>query len=139
LPKLTILRGVSGSGKSSWAKQQEAVVISRDTIRVMLNGSESMHDEPGVSIAQDALIDAFLCSGRDVIVDNTNIEWKYVKELAEIGRGRDAEIEVKVFDVPLLTAIRNNAWRAANGGRNVPVHVISNQHERFQVTKGWTL
>lgn len=133
---LTILRGVSGSGKSTWAENQTGkVIVSRDRIRVSLFGDERMTDEPLVTVMQDAQIEAALKAGRDVIVDNTNIEWKYVKALAKIARRVGAEVEVKVFDVPLQRALNNNTWRAANGGRDVPRSVIEKQHSRFQGNK----
>jgi len=150
MAKLTILRGVSGSGKSTWARQQNAHVVSRDDLRVLLfPGDEQAYyevpsdiffaREQAVTLAQDAMVAAFLKAGRDVVVDNTNIEWKFVKALAKIGYRYGAEVEVKVFDVPLQRAVNNNTWRAANGGRNVKREIIEKQHSRFQGNKSKTL
>lgn len=146
MSKLTILRGVSGSGKSTWAEQQNALVVSRDKIRVMLFGSDNAdyyevdkdtlrERESAVTVMQDSMIAGALKAGKDVIVDNTNTEWKFVKQLAKIGHRHGAEVEVKVFDVPLQRAINNNTWRAAQGGRNVSRKVIEKQHSRLQGTK----
>lgn len=141
---LTILRGVSGSGKSTWAAQQNAVVVSRDSLRVALFGSDGpdyyeatdVRDrEDTITLFQNAAIESALKAGRDVIVDNTNIEWRYVKEIAKIGHRVGAKVETKVFDVPLQRAINNNIFRHARGGRDVPRRVIERQHSRLQGTK----
>lgn len=135
MTKLTIVRGVSGSGKSTWANQQNATVVSRDLIRLALFGTESMADENRVTNVEHNDIRWNLQQGRDVISDNTNIEWKYVKAIAKIGHEVGAVVEIKVFDVPLQRAIDNNARRAMMGGRDVPVDVIRKQHQRFQGNK----
>lgn len=145
MSKLIILRGVSGSGKSTWAENQSGVVVvSRDKIRTAFfpmpdadyYKSPILRDmEDSVTRIQDAAIEQSLKAGQDVIVDNTNIEWKYVKALAKIGNRVGAEVEIKVFDVPLNIALSRNAQRAALGGRNVPEDVIRKQHSRFQGNK----
>lgn len=140
MPRLIINRGVSGSGKSTWARMQTGfIIVSRDEIRMQLFGTESFTDEDAVTIVQDAQIKALLKAGRDVIVDDTNITWKYVMRLANLGYSAGAAVELKVFDVPLQRAINNNTWRAANGGRDVPRDVITKQHQRFQGNKNNTL
>ena len=148
---LTILRGVSGSGKSTWARQQNAVVVSRDSLRAAMWPDVSDEDyykadkgmlmtrEQEVTLVQDATIGAALKMGRDVIVDNTNIEWKYVKALANLGYKAGADVKIKVFDVPLGRALTNAEARANAGGRLVEPHIIRKQHDRLQGTKDKTL
>jgi len=146
MSKLTILRGVSGSGKSTWAEQQNAVVVSRDKIRLAVYGSDGpdyynadkdvlSQREQTVTLAEHGMIDHLLRNGSDVIVDNTNIEWKYVNGYVKRARKLGAEVEIKVFDVPLATALGRNQMRAYGGGRNVPEDVIRKQHQRFQGNK----
>jgi predicted kinase len=153
MPKLTILRGISGSGKSTWARQQNATVVSRDAIRDMLfplhadfpnlyyavPKDQLSENENRVSVVQDSMIAGLLKAGQDVIVDNTNIEWKYVRALARIGYRHGAEVEVKVFDVDVIEACRRDDMRFAAGGRSVGHNVISKQHERFKANKSMTL
>lgn len=143
--KLTILRGISGCGKSTWARQQNAVVVSRDDLRVLLFPDVAVEEyykspligerEKTVTIMQDAMVAAALKAGRDVIVDNTNIEWKFVKQLAKIGYRYGAEVELKVFDVTLQEAVWRDARRAEAGGRFVGEPVIRKQYERFKSNK----
>jgi predicted kinase len=143
--KLTISRGISGSGKSTWARQQpNAIVVSRDDLRELLypgvdyyNADKDLFNERErvVSAMQDAMVAGGLKAGKHVIVDNTNIEWKYVKSLAKIGYRYGAEVEVKVFEVPLTEAIRRDVWRGENGGRYVGATVITKQYNRFKANK----
>lgn len=141
MAKLTILRGISGSGKSTWAESQAGhpVVVSRDRIRMSVFGTEDFIDEDLITKIEHASIEAGLKSGRDVIVDNTNINFRYVKAQAAIGFRQGAEVEVKVFDMPLAKAITRNNERATWGGRDVPAEVIRKQYERFQHSKNHKL
>ena len=150
MPKLTILRGISGSGKSTWARQQNAVVVSRDNIR---HGTLDIPADEYYAVDRDVLRDreemvtylehagiaALLKAGKDVISDNTNIEWKYVKNIAKIGYRYGAEVEVKVFDVPLTVACDRDFYRAQAGGRSVGHDVIRKQYERFKSNKSMQL
>jgi len=150
MAKLTITRGVSGSGKSTWAREQNAVVVSRDDIRYTQFGDNDkdyytkdkavlFERENLVTIVQDAMITALLKAGKDVIADNTNIEWKYVKALAKLAQKVGADVEIKTFDVPLHTAQQRAAMRHTLGGRNVEADIIRKQHDRLQGTKNFTL
>lgn len=141
MARLTICRGISGSGKSTWAESQAGhpVIVSRDRIRMAVFGTEDFIDENLITKIEHSAIEQGLKAGRDVISDNTNIHFKYVKAIAMIGYRQRAEVQVKVFDVSLADAlIRNNA-RASRGGRFVPTDVVRKQHERFQHSKKHTL
>lgn len=147
--KLTILRGLSGSGKSTWAESQMgAVVVSRDKLRVAVFGSDGqdyykrkdLRDcEDLITKLEHAAVKAGLAAGKHVISDNTNIDVKYMKPIAHIAYAMGMPVQVKVFDVPLHTALERNKARAAMGGRNVPEDVIRKQHDRFSNTKNTVL
>lgn len=150
MAKLVICRGCSGSGKTTWAKQQNGVVVERDAIRTMLYGTDGpeyyaedkdvlRERENRVTVLRDGMIESALRRGIDVYVSDTNIEWRYVKALAKIAHRLGAEVEIKVFDVDLETAHRRNLTRASAGGRDVHYAVIRKQHSRFQGTKSKTL
>ena len=150
MTKLTILRGISGSGKSTWARQQNAIVVSRDSIRHETMGipadeyykvekSVLFDREQMVTRLQDAMITASLRAGKDVIVDNTNVEFKFVKQIAKIGYREGADVEVKFFDVSLPVAIAADKHRGATGGRYVGEKIIRDQHARIQGNKNHTL
>lgn len=143
--KFIIVRGISGSGKSTWARSQAgAIVVSRDDIRVMLYGSdgpdyyehpELKSREAFVTKVERAIITNGLNYGKTVISDNTNIEMKFVNKLAAIGYSVGVPVEVKVFDVSFDTAVARVGKRAGMGGRDLPVEVIRKQYDRFVNTK----
>jgi predicted kinase len=149
MAKLTIMRGISGSGKSTWASAQlGAVVVSRDTLRETFFGSSdqdyyksgNLRSKEGlITEIQTTAIEAGLAAGYHVIVDNTNVEWKYVKEIAAIGQKSGAEVVVETIDVPLPTALERNRKRGIMGGRAVPDDVIRKQHSQLQSSKDNTL
>lgn len=81
-PTLTILVGVPGCGKSTFAQRalqafQDAVLISSDSIRERLYGDASCQDNPSrvFELMQDETL-AALNSGFDVIYDATSITRK---------------------------------------------------------------
>jgi predicted kinase len=150
MTKLTILRGVSGSGKSTWAEAQfgNPVVVSRDKMRVSFYGSdgedyykvskEVLHKrEDFITKVEHTAIAEALKAGLDVISDNTNVRPKYFKKIAAIGYRLGADVELKLFDVTLDEAIRRNGQRAALGGRNVPEKAIREQFEALKGTRNY--
>lgn len=150
MPRLTILRGVSGSGKSTWARQQNAVVVSRDDMRLALYGSDGKdyyavdkdvlrERENVITLVCEAAIAGALKAGKDVVVDNTNVEWKFVKQLAKLGFRHGADVGVRVFDVPMYDAILRDENRHKSGGRYVGADIIRSQYERLQKTKNLML
>ena len=150
MAKLTILRGISGSGKSTWARQQNAVLVSRDSLRVAYFGDDSQdyyrvdkdvlrNREDFITKAEHAAIKSALVAGMDVISDNTHIQTKYLKPVIKIAQGVGAEIEVKEFNIPLAVALAQNKRRALTGGRDVPEDVIRKQHQSFQGSKGFVV
>jgi predicted kinase len=148
MAKLKILRGVSGSGKSTFAESQAGnpVIVSRDRIRAGIFGSADQdyyavpkevlsRKESLVSKVHDNAIVEALRAGHDVIADNTHTRMKYVNATAALAHKVGAEVEVITFDVPLKTAIERNAMRGKLGGRVVPEDVIRKQHSELAGSK----
>lgn len=82
IPKLEILIGLPGSGKSTYAKEEHesnsnSVYLSSDKIREELYGNESIQGNPVevFTLMQSRAIEA-LKSGRDVFYDATNLTRK---------------------------------------------------------------
>ena len=74
MPKVTICRGLPASGKSTWAKKQDAVRINKDDLRDMLdNGKWSGKREKLVLDTRDSIMVKALRQGRNVIIDDTNL------------------------------------------------------------------
>lgn len=146
---MTILRGVSGSGKSTYASATiDAVVVSRDSLRVALFGSDGQdyyqrpdlrEREDIITGVHDASIREALSAGRNVIVDNTHTRASDVNRVAKIGWDCGANVEIVLFDVPQGVAQKRNQQRSQNGGRFVPPDVIAKQYNSLQKSKNYTL
>lgn len=139
MASLTILRGVSGSGKSTWAKSMAlrgSVVVSRDALREQLFGSAGQdyyeldnlaEREELITKAEHFIIRSALSDGYNVISDNTNLVPKFVKSLATIANDVGADVEILPFSVSLELAMDNQRLRQESGGRFVPENVVKRQ------------
>ncbi|WXW92667.1 polynucleotide kinase [Streptomyces phage Enygma] len=136
--QLLILRGIPGCGKSTWAhdvwlkENPNGIRVNRDDIRMQLFGRETGVDEELVTRIEHGMVDGALSKGYSVIVDDTNIRHKYIKEFVKIGQRHGASVAVKQFDVSLETALERNAARATAGGRDVPESVIRKMHQSMK-------
>lgn len=127
MAKLTIVRGLPGSGKTTWAKAQpDAWRVNRDDIRAMYTGvwdygHNSM--ENLVTVLQKQLIVELLVRGVHVIVDDTNLDWRHVQMLIGLARSvRDVSVQVEVKEflhVPVEECIRRDAARLNPVGSDV--------------------
>jgi predicted kinase len=131
MAKLIITRGLPGSGKSTWARQQPgAVRVNRDELRLMLHGGWLGEGwaERQITTAHRAMIEALLRTGVNVICDDTNLRHKVVRELAELAYDCGAEAEIADFThVPLETCLERDAGRPESVGQEV----IRRMHERY--------
>lgn len=74
MPTFTMLIGIPGSGKSTWAKEQRGTIISTDAIRHELFGD--INDQTRNAEVFDAAHTSIKChleAGNDVIFDATNL------------------------------------------------------------------
>ena len=133
--ELVINRGVPGSGKSTFANawvnaRPNRVRSNRDDIRFQGYGVffGPPIDENVVTRIQHAGIEAALSAGVSVIVDDCNIEAKFVKPIVAIAHKYGAEISVKQHDVPVNVALERNS----NRDRKVPDEVIRKMHSRLK-------
>ena len=133
--ELVINRGVPGSGKSTFAKAwvtagQNRARSNRDDIRFQTYGTffGSPIDENVVTLIQHAGIEAALKAGVSVIVDDCNIEMKYIKALTALGYKNGANVRIQQHDVPVEVAIERNN----NRDRKVPDEVIRKMGKRMK-------
>lgn len=140
--KVIVLRGLPGSGKSTYAKKLldecpgEYKRINRDDMRLMFdNGQHSSANEKFVKQVRDMLITKALEDGKSVIVDDTNLSVKNInriKQLVEEYNTRheeDVTVELKEIDTPLEECIARDAQREKPVGK----HVIKRMHNQFFV------
>ncbi|MGL4631190.1 MAG: AAA family ATPase [Leadbetterella sp.] len=135
--KIIIIIGVSGSGKSTWAKafcnqNPSYIRINRDAIRksilnVPLNeyhtwdNSEKFKIETLVSQQFNAMIISCLKEGWDMVLDNTNLKVSYINEYKKIlSENCDSyEISYKRMDLSLNECIVNDKNREDVVGEKV--------------------
>jgi predicted kinase len=134
--RVTLTRGLPGSGKSTWAKQQVAenpetmVRVNKDDLRAMLHDSRwSEANEVLVEAARDALILAGLRHGCDVIVDDTNLADRHLEHITVLVAGLASVAVADFTHVPIDECIRRDKLRA----RSVGEQVIRDMAERHGV------
>jgi len=136
--KLIFTKGISGSGKSTWAKDQvdnsdgNTVIVCKDDLRNMLhNGAYSKGRENLVKKMRNAMILLALEEGKNVIVADTNFD-NHIQNITDCVRefydASEVAIEVKDFtDVPLEVCIERDAKRSNSLGEKV----IRDQYNRW--------
>jgi predicted kinase len=134
MTRLLITRGLPASGKTTFARklQPRVVRVNRDDLRRMLHGDRlyTQWAESQVTHAQRATVEALLRAHADVIVDDTNLRNKTVRDWAELAARLGAQFEVHDFtDVPLEECIRRDAERAS--ADQVGEEAIRRMHARY--------
>lgn len=135
MKELVICRGISASGKSTYAKAwataaPRRVRVNRDDIRFQMYGvyHGGNIDENLITRIEDNMIATALKNDVSVIVDDTNIRHSYVKRLAEIGFANGAHVAIKPFYITLEEAKDRNSKR----DRQVPNDVLEKQYQSFK-------
>ena len=140
MPKLLILRGYSGSGKSTIAKQwvsddpDNRVRSNRDDLRASLFNSEgvlSHSKEEFITRIQRETVKSALTEGKDVVLDDTNLNPKLANYWVTFVHNLGFDWEVIDINVPASVCILRDAARGRNGGRSVGTDVILRQEQKY--------
>lgn len=138
------LKGLPGSGKSTWAKQKVLELpanfckrINKDDLRNMLDaGRYSKGNEYSVLYWRDKIIVDSLLQGMHVIVDDTNFEPKHlerVRQLIEIVKEKiykcNINLEIKEFKTDVKECIKRNSYRPES--ERVPERVIWDMYNKY--------
>lgn len=138
MQKVTILKGLPASGKSTWAKEQVASEqktkrVNKDDLRAMLDNSKwSKGNEKFVLFLRDNIIVNALREGYNIIVDDTNFHPKHEENIRElirvfaINHRRNVEVGVKEFTTDVYECIKRDAKREKPVGAKV-IHDMYNQ------------
>ncbi|RSM97619.1 polynucleotide kinase-phosphatase [Nonomuraea sp. WAC 01424] len=111
---LVVLVGISGSGKSTFARRhfKPTQVISSDFCRGLVSDDEN--DQAATPAAFDLLhhiVGLRLSRGLFTVVDATNVQYAARKSLIELARKHDVLADAIVLDTPEEVAIERNAAR----------------------------
>jgi predicted kinase len=129
-PRIILLIGLPGSGKSTWAERQGITPLSSDLMRLLLSGDEqnqSIHKHVFQSIRY-LLRQRIRLGCQENYIDATNLTPWERKPYAEIARRHGCRLEAVWFDVPLEVCKRRNGKR----GRVVPDEVLDAMAARLQ-------
>lgn len=138
--KVIILRGISGSGKSTVAKKfiadnANTIIISRDTIRKNIFGagySKPVFEmEEIVSEIVETSIKGAMAAGNNIILDETFIKNRFVSKRVESVFAMNTDVVVVNFGVDVNTAKERVAKRVSLGGHDVPVEAIERMYDSF--------
>ena len=138
MPKLYVLCGISGSGKSTWAhnfikEHPEVHYVSRDEIRFSMVGPDERYFSKENEVLSEFIktIADNLSHGFDTIADATHLnQWSRGRLLHAIDKQfKQYEIIFVVFIVDYDKVIEHNNLR--EGRAKVPEHIINEMFQHF--------
>jgi predicted kinase len=123
---LVVLVGVSGSGKSTFARKHfiPTQVVSSDFCRGLVSDDEN--DQAATSDVLHYIVGTRLKRGLLTVVDATNVQWEARKSLIDLAKEHNVLVDAIVLDVPEEVAIARNEDRP---DRNFGPQVIRRQRK----------
>jgi len=133
-PIAYITVGVSGSGKTTWANEQEGYqILCRDDIRHFLTLHKTNHKslnenlwkhykwkwEKEVSQIYDETLDELIADRENIILADTNLNPKYRLPLIAKLKAAGYEIYTKAFDITFEEAVKRDLYRLNSVGKDV--------------------
>lgn len=144
--KIIVLRGIQGSGKTTWAKQwvsedpEHRVRFNRDDIRNMLGKYWMPSRENLITVMYYEFLNKAMLDGYDIVIDNMNLNPNCITEIeTEVQDFNEwiplfptklrYEIEIKdFFDVSLEECIERDSKREHPIGEPV----IRNTYNKYK-------
>lgn len=128
---LVLLVGVSGSGKSTFAKRHFSAteILSSDAIREEV--LDDINDQSGNQLVFDVLharVEQRMKQGLLTVVDATNVAHRDRIGMLHMAKQHYVQSYAIVFDFPLDDCLQANAQRQ----RQVPTEIISTQYETLR-------
>ena len=138
MKKLFIYVGPPCSGKTTAANEYrkcidaETVIGNRDTIRYEIgNGKYDQDHEADVTRIENERVEKAMQEGKTVILDDTNLNPKYIQPWYDMAEKYGYEVETVKFYVPYAEAMKRSKARKAAGGLYIPKDVMEHFYKRY--------
>ena len=134
---LFILQGPPCSGKSTWAKEYQekytdTLIANRDSIRYLLGEGKYVQDrEDEVTKIEIAQVKGAMAAGRTVVLDDTNLNPKYLQPWLTLAEENGYEVKNMEFYVPYGIAMERSKRRKAEGGLYIPRNVMERFYKKY--------
>lgn len=139
-PVVTVMAGLPGSGKSTVAKQINALRVNLDDIRSMMGwvdqASWSKQKEAVAIEAMLSTVEAAVESGQDVVVDNTHLTSKIPGLLRRRVGGRATFKVISLLDVTVEKCIERDALRDNPVGESV-IRSMAKRTSKWKLTESY--
>lgn len=126
MQKIIMLKGLPASGKSTWAKEKinensNYIRINKDDIRESITGKWTSKKEKIVISIRNSLIKAGISLGKNVIIDDTNLNPKHEQSLKALAQELGVEFEVNdsFLKVPVEECVERDIKRDKSVGYKV--------------------
>lgn len=135
--KFIILIGCPCSGKSTFAEAYKkehpyTEIANRDTIRYMIGKGEYKTDsESDVTKIEENIVRDAMKIGKTVILDDTNLNPKYLPQWYSIAEEFGYTVETKKFYVPFAVAMERSKKRRDEGGLFIPRKVMEHFYRTY--------
>lgn len=140
-PKLLILVGAPGSGKSTFARyfirtEDNWVRVNRDDFRLMQFGDTLMSPfyEERITKMVEASVITLLKHHTNVIIDATNCSLRTLEDMIQ-AYTEYADISFKVFDLSMEELVKRCDKRCEQTGKFIPKSAIEKHVTQLQYTK----
>jgi predicted kinase len=134
-PVLTIMCGLSHSGKSTWIEKHknslEDIVVSPDEIRRVVFGHQFHQSaEPFIWAFAEGMTRMLLEQGKNVILDATNITYSSRVKWMIIARNYDIKLRIIWISTSLEECLKRNKKGPKN--KQIPEDVLRNMSLGFE-------
>lgn len=137
MPKLILMRGLPGSGKTTWARDWmtyrsncPTIRINRDDLRASMFGQYTIDHEEFVKRVSMSIAREAFERNYDVIIDDTNLPETTIERWRDFVHAQHRCITVEYIDlrsVPLETCLDRNSKR----DKPVPESAIRNMYKQY--------
>lgn len=135
LKKLIVLRGMPGSGKSTWVKENglELYTLSMDAIRIMFQAPIDHIDQSNNKRVWELFMEMLtsrMKTGSFTVLDAMHISDSDIKQYSKLADQYGFEVETKWFLIDYETALKRNREREKY--KQLPEHALNKIYGRIK-------